>query len=189
MADWKKAADHILKVEGGYINDPSDPGDATNFGISLRFLQGLDNVSILKLVDIDRDGDVDANDVKHLTKDIALQIYRTAFWDKYRYDRFYDASAVKLFDMSVNMGPIQAHKIFQRAMNAFTVKNNRVLIVDGDLGSNSYNKYSQIIIQFSENALLEAVRKEQLKFYNNLIAQKPELTKFLHGWTNRVYSV
>jgi lysozyme family protein len=190
MADFNKAIAHLLQVEGGYVNDSSDPGGATNFGISLRFLKDhVGDANILKLTDYDHDGDLDANDIRHLTKEAAAQVYRIEFWDKYQYDRFYDLTAIKLFDMSVNMGPTQAHKIFQKALNTFTVKNNRVLIIDGQLGPNSFNKFSQVVIQYSESQLLDAIRIQQMDFYTTLVIQKPELAKFLVGWKNRVYSV
>ena len=50
---WKRAADHVLKVEGGYVDDANDAGGATNWGISLRFVKqsGVD-------LDIDGDGDI-----------------------------------------------------------------------------------------------------------------------------------
>jgi lysozyme family protein len=53
----------ILKFEGGYVDHPSDPGGATNFGISLRFMLLTKDV---ELFDMNKDGKIDKEDVKLL---------------------------------------------------------------------------------------------------------------------------
>ena len=60
------ALDWIFWAEGGYVDDPDDPGGATRFGISLRLLKKMG-----KLGDIDGDGDIDADDIRRLSSDSA----------------------------------------------------------------------------------------------------------------------
>ena len=104
---WKKTKKH----EGGYVNDKDDSGGATNWGISLRFVkaEGIE-------LDIDGDGDIDKDDMKALSEVKAKDIYHKYFWLRNKYDEVSNPEiASKLFDMSVNMGARQAHKLAQRA--------------------------------------------------------------------------
>lgn len=60
MQTVEKIAQEIVHREGGYVNDPGDPGGATNFGVTIHTMRRLG-------LDLDRDGDVDAFDVRALT--------------------------------------------------------------------------------------------------------------------------
>jgi len=60
-------ADEILAREGGYVDDPDDLGGPTNYGVTLKTLQGLG-------LDLDADGDVDTDDLKQMTHDRAREI-------------------------------------------------------------------------------------------------------------------
>jgi lysozyme family protein len=96
VSDFNAAIGFILKHEGGYVNDPKDNGQETNFGISKRSYPGVD--------------------IKNLTRDQACAIYRRDFWDRYKYSLIDDqAVASKIFDMCVNTGASRAHKIAQQA--------------------------------------------------------------------------
>jgi lysozyme family protein len=82
MADFNLAIDTVLTNEGGLVDNPSDPGGLTNFGISQRSYPTVD--------------------IRNLTRETAAAIYQRDFWH-------YDAvqlqpMATKIFDMSVNMG-------------------------------------------------------------------------------------
>ncbi|MGR3585419.1 MAG: glycosyl hydrolase 108 family protein, partial [Pseudooceanicola nanhaiensis] len=61
----RQIAEDILRREGGYVNDPGDPGGATNFGVTVHTMRRLG-------LDLDGDGDVDAADVRRLTREQAL---------------------------------------------------------------------------------------------------------------------
>jgi len=88
--------DRILSHEGGYVNDPRDPGGETKWGISQR---SYPNVSI-----------------RLLTREDAIAIYKRDFWDKLRCERFPPAVAYQLLDSAVNSGIGQSIRFLQRAL-------------------------------------------------------------------------
>jgi lysozyme family protein len=88
--------DRLLGHEGGYVNDPRDPGGETNWGISKRSYPHVD--------------------IKALSKDGAKEIYRRDFWDPIDGDALHDGVAFQLFDFAVNSGIQTAIRAFQRAL-------------------------------------------------------------------------
>lgn len=178
MSDFEEAVEVVLKHEGGYVDHAADPGGATNYGISLRFIkaEGIE-------LDIDGDGDIDAEDIQQMTTDQAKEIYKKHFWDRYKYSQIQDQEiATKIFDMCVNMGPRQAHKIVQRACNNL-LEEGYWLSVDGLLGPKSFD-----VINNLSNPLLKEIRECQSSFYHKLVGQKPQLQVFLKGWLRRASS-
>lgn len=172
MSNFDTAVLTVLKHEGRLVNDVSDPGGITNYGISLRFLQNLEGLK----GDFDHDGDVDAEDIKVLSQDDAANLYRLHWWDKYQYERVINQSvATKLLTLSVNMGAISAHKSLQRAIRS---SSGVVLLDDGFLGSKSIFALNET----NPSELLCAYRSEAAGFYRSL--NKP---KYINGWLNRAY--
>lgn len=172
-----KALEIVMVHEGGFVDDARDPGGATQFGISLRFLRAQgDDVG-----DIDGDGDVDADDIRALTPITAGAFYKTQFWDRFAYgDLLEQAVAEKVFDLAVNMGPSAAHKCVQRALRAHGFE----LVDDGILGSISR---SMINAAFGQE-LVRALRSEAAGYYRSLVAAAPaKRLPFLKGWLNRAY--
>ena len=170
---FNKAVAVILAHEGGFSNHGADPGGATNYGISLRWLksQGLYG-------DLDDDGDVDIDDILAVDLCHATRIYREKFWQKNHYDRVIDCGvATKVFDMSVNMGPQQAHKLLQRALNGLGER----LHVDGVIGPITLTAANTS----DPDGLLDALRDEQRRFYLSLIKHRPALAVFQKGWLKR----
>ncbi|MFP3944326.1 MAG: glycoside hydrolase family 108 protein [Alphaproteobacteria bacterium] len=181
---FRQAIQTVMYHEGGVANDPDDPGGATKWGISLRLLKkigAIDAVDASSAIsaDIDLDGDIDADDLKALPVSQAVEIYRTRFWERYRYGQLHAPAAVKVFDLAVNMGPRQAHKCLQRAIRA----NEERVIEDGILGPVTLRMANGI----EPARLLPALRSEAAGFYRMLAAEKPRLRKFLQGWLNRAY--
>ncbi|MBF0590251.1 MAG: hypothetical protein HQL53_14110 [Magnetococcales bacterium] len=178
MANFESAISIVLQHEGGYVNDPVDPGGATNYGVSLRFLRATGD---LDLGDVDGDGDIDADDIRQMNRDQAIAIYRSEFWDRGGYEHIrHQNVANKLFDAAVNMGPKQAHKLVQRALWSV----GRRVVVDGQLGPRTL-----AAIQDANGAhLLAALRSEMAGFYRELIARRPQLKKYRKGWERRAYA-
>ena len=189
MSDYDPMFDRALAVvlshEGGFVNNPSDPGGATNFGISLRWLK---EIGMLDLDgdghpegDLNLDGHIDLADIKELTRDGAANFYRRHWWDKNDYGSLPLIVAVKLFDLAVNMGATQAHKVLQRSCRAC----GQLITDDGVLGPKSRAAVRGVDTQ---TMLVAAMRSEAAGFYRGLVSAKPSLGVFLNGWLNRAYS-
>ena len=94
--NFDRAIDFVLRHEGGYVNDPRDPGGETNFGISRRAYPTLD--------------------IKNLTKEQATGIYRKDYWDKVGGDILPWPWDLILFDTAVNQGVAWAIRFFVPSM-------------------------------------------------------------------------
>lgn len=170
------AVKYIMQHEGGYSNNPNDPGGATNFGISLRFLNEFG-------IDINHDGLINIKDIQDIHFTDAVDIYKTYYWDKYNLNGFNSLPiAAKLFDMGVNMGMPKAIKILQFACQFCGYKN---LQVDGVLGILTFSTVNELTYLNKESELMNEIIKEQKEFYINLTIAHPELKVFLKGWLNR----
>lgn len=167
-----------LRHEGLWADDPADPGGATMYGISLRFARSVDPKEFD--FDIDDDGDVDREDIRSLSPEIVTAAYKRLWWDKHRYGDFVLPVSAKLFDMAVNMGAGQAHKLAQRAARACGAP----LAEDGVLGPRS----RAAITGLPPEIYIAALRSEAAGFYRALVAAKPASAKFLGGWLNRAYA-
>lgn len=174
---YNYAVDWVLAHEGGLSNHPKDPGGPTNYGLSLRFLRAAG-------IDIDNDGDVDLQDILRLDYERAKEVYKRFWWDKYRYEAINNINvARKIFDLAVNMGAHQAHKIAQISANRMQTK---PIAVDGVFGPRTIGTINGLTI--TENLADEFYRElqdNQAHFYINLAANRPELKAFLKGWLNR----
>lgn len=163
MANFDEAIKVVLKHEGGYVNDPLDPGGETKYGISKRSYPHLD--------------------IKNLTEQQAKVVYYVDFWDKNNYESIVsDAVAQKVFDTAVNVGSSQANKMLQRACNLVA---NSKLVADGDIGP----KTLAIVNSIKDEAeLLSTYRALQENYYKSIVRRNPSQVKFLKGWMNRASS-
>lgn len=91
-----KAINRVLGHEGGYADDPADPGGETQWGISKRSYPNVD--------------------IKALTRNQAIAIYHRDFWVPINGDSVSDGAAFQLMDGAVNSGPREAIRFMQRAI-------------------------------------------------------------------------
>lgn len=170
-----------LGHEGGYVDNPSDPGGATNFGISFRTLSSArwrDENGFL-IGDKDQDGQISVSDIQNLTEDDAVNIYFHYFWKPYRFDEMPTIGlAYQLFDMGVNAGPGNAQKLLQRAINDL----GGSVVVDGRIGDDTI----AAVRLFDPVTLEEQYKQRRRWYYQDLVVRKPEQAVFLNGWLNRV---
>lgn len=175
------AARFSMPHEGGFVDDPDDPGGATNWGVSLAYLQRLDPELRRELGDIDADGDVDVEDIRAMPADRALEIYHRQWWQRFSYGQLATPVGVKIFDLSINMGPSQAHKLLQRAVRG---AGGQAIADDGVIGPNTLAAVDAVVTE----RLLAALRSEAAGFYRALVAARPARGKYINGWLNRAYS-
>ncbi|SFI39273.1 holin-associated N-acetylmuramidase [Jannaschia pohangensis] len=122
MQTVEDIAAEIVAREGGYVNDPDDPGGATNHGVTIHTMRRLG-------VDLDGDGDVDTADVRALTRDRATDIFIEHYFRRPRIDTLPEVLHASVFDMQVNAGA-NAVKILQRLLGRMGQK----VTVDGKIG-------------------------------------------------------
>ncbi|HEY3526382.1 MAG TPA: glycosyl hydrolase 108 family protein [Nitrososphaeraceae archaeon] len=176
MAQYPISLNLLLSQEGSYVCNEDDPGGATKYGVSLRYLR---NQKLLN-GDIDDDGDIDENDIKLLTYADVEKLYRIEFWDKNNLSRVKSQRiANMIFCNCVNMGPVRAIKILQKSLN---IVNNSNLKEDGILGEETID----IINDTTESALLATYKDRCRLFYMLIAAKNKKLQQFLRGWIRRV---
>ena len=110
MQTVRQIAEGIVAREGGYVNDPSDPGGATNYGVTIGTMRALRQ-------DINGDGQVDVADVKGLTRAQAVDIFIRHYFERPGLARLPAEVQASLFDMYVNAGA-NAVKVLQRMLAA-----------------------------------------------------------------------
>lgn len=94
--NFDQAFDRLMGHEGGYVNDPNDPGGETKWGVSKRCYPNLD--------------------IESLTRDQAKTIYQTDFWERLHGEKLPDGVAFQVFDFAVNSGIETAVRKLQSAV-------------------------------------------------------------------------
>jgi lysozyme family protein len=174
MAEFTPAVVLVMQNEGGFIDHPSDPGGATNFGISLRFLRSLSGDALRKYGFFD---ELTKDAIRNMTEDQAIAIYFNEFWNKLPYTKIADqAVANYLFDMAVNHGQKRAVIILQRALWA-AYRKRGIVADDGVFGERTLGAIGTVAPY-----LVGCMMAERAGFYRSL--DKPQ---FLDGWLNRAY--
>ena len=96
MTAFDKAIEFVLQFEGGYVNDPTDPGGETKYGIAKRSYPSLN--------------------IADLTKEDAVHIYQRDYWQVCKCDMLPSPIAILVFDTAVNQGTDAAIRLLQAAL-------------------------------------------------------------------------
>ena len=168
MADFAKAVDITLGLEGGHVDDPHDYGGETKFGISKRSYPHLDIVK--------------------LSVEDAKDIYKRDYWDKLRLDDVTSqAVAEEVFDTAVNCGWNKAGQMLQSSINLFLLGlETASLDVDGLVGPVTL-KALRVVTRSEKNkdVLLKLLNGFQLTHYINLVERDPRYHRFMKGWISK----
>jgi lysozyme family protein len=97
--------------EGGYVNNPNDPGGPTKYGITLKTLAAYR-----------RQSKVTAADVKALSLAEAAAILDSQYWRKVWGDELPRGVDYAMFDFAVNSGPAQAVKTRSESAASITTE-------------------------------------------------------------------
>jgi hypothetical protein len=150
----------VLGKEGGFTDDPADPGGATQMGITEHTLAAW------------RGRPVTAAEVRALTPEEAKEIYRAQYWNVMRCEDLPRGLDLAIFDFGVNAGPGTAVKTLQRAIGTMP---------DGAVGPFTLRAARAA----DARALVGAVSQARLEFYRGLAG----FARFGKGWTARVEDV
>ncbi len=153
---------YLLAHEGGYVDHPRDPGGATNFGITIGTLSNW------------RGRKVSKREVKELTREEAMQIYKAQYWDTIRADELPAGVDYCCYDYSVNSGPSRSAKELQRVVGAS---------VDGVVGLETLTKVQSCGKSPSE--IVNEICDRRLAFMKRLRTWPT----FGKGWSRRVADV
>lgn len=165
MANFDVALAYVLEQEGGFVNNPSDKGLATNYGISSPTLSKW----LGRAVAVD--------DVKNISMQTVKAIYRKNYWDVIKGDALtQQSSATFLMDMAVLMGPSSAARLAQTSLN---------LKADGLIGPVSIAKLN--ITAPSVFALVFS--KLCVKAFVSIVVANPSQLVFLPNWVGRAHEM
>lgn len=165
MKSVEAIADAIIAREGGYVNDPDDPGGATNFGVTIGAMTRLG-------MDLDGDGRVTPADVQRLTRAQARQIFVDHYFHRPRIAKLPEAIQASVFDMYVNAGG-NAVKILQRLLNDMGQR----ISVDGAIGPQTIEA-AQIAYASAPEHLADAYGIARRNYYYALADRRPSSRKY-----------
>ena len=160
--------DEVLRQEGGYVDHPSDPGGATNMGITRKTLARWRLVSPW--------WSLPKSAVMDLQRPEAAKIYRASYWDRISAGQLPDGLDLVLFDFAVNSGPDRAIRTLQAELD---------VAADGQVGPLTLGAVETYARRKGLGALIGALCDRRLAFLNRL----PTFAAFGRGWTNRVAAV
>lgn len=145
----------------GWADHPADRGGLTRWGISSRWHPDID--------------------LEALTREGAVAVYRTRYWDRWGYGRLFNKQvAAKLLDMTVNIGPRRSHLNAQRACRAC----GEPVKEDGILGPITRDRLNVL----AGYELMPAMRSEHAAHYRELVVRAPDQAVFMATWMDRAYA-
>jgi lysozyme family protein len=150
----------VLTDEGGFVNDPMDPGGATNFGVTLSTYRALMKPGAT------------VADLKHITQDELATIYRKDYWNAICGDQLPSGLDYACFDYAVNSGPGRSAKALQSLIG---------VTVDGSIGP----KTLAAVKSRDTATLVRQLCNSRLIFLETL----PTWGHFGKGWAARVARV
>jgi lysozyme family protein len=184
MADVKKLAPIVSKWEGGYVNDKTDRGGATNMGITLNTWRAVS-------YDKDGDGDIDANDIRLLTKEDFYPVLKQ-YWNRWQGDNIRNQSVANILVnwvwMSGKWGIIIPQRILE--LNADGIVGAKTLKA---VNSANQKEFFDKVYE-AKKTFFEDLAKNSLIAYEKKLGRKAtekekiEYTqyRFLDGWLNRL---
>lgn len=172
-------ADKIVAREGGYVNDPDDPGGATKYGVTLATLRRL-------RLDLTGDRRINRADVRAMTRERARDIYIRDYFLRPQIDKLPETLQASVFDMTVNAGA-NGVKILQRLLRDM---GHRVAI-DGAIGPQTL-RATALAFEEAPGHITDAYGIARRNYYYALGDRRRKLRKFARrrdggkgGWIKR----
>ena len=161
---FERCLTEVLRHEGGYVDHPSDPGGATNMGITRKTLARWRKVSPWT--------DLPKAAVAGLKRDEAALIYRASYWNACKAGAMPAGVDLALFDFAVNSGPDRAVRVLQAALG---------VAADGAIGPVTLGAVNAA----NPAKVINAICDRRLGFLGRLST----FATFGRGWTRRVAEI
>ena len=155
-SSFELAVARVLDSEGGYVDHPDDPGGETKYGISKRSYPDLD--------------------IRRLSRQQAIDIYRADFWEKCRGDELPGPLGFVVFDGAVNHGVSRSIKCLQHAVGGTADGVIGPMTMAATTGADTGNLITEVLAR-------------RAVFYTDLVAKRPQSRVFLNGWMRRLFTV
>lgn len=170
MSLFEDAFEEVIGLEGGYVNDPNDPGGETKYGITHATLARARKYDL-----------VNHNNIKDLTLDEARNIYWTLWWNPLLLSQLLARIAIEVFEQAVNFGLVPAVNHLQQALVWMGAR----IDVDGVMGKFTIEAASKLVPS-QVNILLKMLNGLQFMRYVEIVKANPSQKKFFVGWMRRV---
>lgn len=169
MARVELLVPHILKWEGGWVNDPDDLGGATNRGVCFRTYKLYRQRKKLPKPSIE--------DLKNITDEEFVSILKEMYWDACRADRIESQSVANaIVDWAWHSGTTTAVKEVQKVLG---------VTADGIIG----NVTLSAINSTSPLPLFGQIQQSRLNYLERICVARPANRKYENGWVRRVKSL
>lgn len=179
MRSFEETAREIVAREGGYVNDPNDPGGATNHGVTIGTLRRLGR-------DLDGDGRVTLADVRRLTPQEAAAIYVEHYFRRPGIGALPEVLQASVFDMYVNAGA-HAVRILQELLSEMGFS----VTVDGAIGPKTVRAAAEAA-DAAPNHIADAYGIARRNYYYRIADRRAASRKYVRrkdggkaGWIRR----
>jgi lysozyme family protein len=160
-ANFDQCMSYVFSAEGGYVDNPRDPGGATNLGITQKTLTDWRHAAVSKA------------DVQALTKAEASAIYHAKYWNVLRCGSLPGGIDLMVFDAGVNCGTAHSARTLQTIVGC---------TVDGAIGPATLQAVNTAVGENSALAIITQFSQAQSNFYHGLAT----FDTFGAGWLARV---
>ncbi|QOC54618.1 hypothetical protein pEaSNUABM10_00171 [Erwinia phage pEa_SNUABM_10] len=168
-----------VNIEAGYVNNPNDLGGPTNFGITQATARENGYTG----------------DMRNLTRQMALDIYKKGWWDRMRLDRILAWNpllADRMFDFGINAGRANCIKSLQRILNVLNRQGKLYADIDADGGigpatMTALEGFLKARGLDGFNRLMFALTSHQVSYYTEISEKRVQNEEFTYGWYDRVY--
>lgn len=176
MADFSSAFSATMQAEGGYVNDPKDPGGETYKGVARKLNSKWEGWILIDLAKREHNFPTNLDGNAPLQAKIKT-FYEVNYWDKVRGDDISDQHvAESIFDFAVNAGTATSAKLAQLTVNAEP---------DGVIGPATLQK----INAEDPRTFLALFALHKIRRYTQICERRPDSKKFFYGWVKRTLEV
>jgi len=164
--DFYDSLKYVLQFEGGFVDDPTDHGGATNKGITQVVYDSFKVKNNRSL-----------QSVKNIENGEVENIYKEEYWDICHCDGIRSPINLLVFDSAIQHGPQRAIKWLQSVLKT---------TIDGFCGDNTLYALNDLLFTSTVDNIIQQYIQIRENFYKKIIENDPSQKRFENGWKNRM---